>query len=222
MRDSRLDLGRYITNPFNRRGDITKRLDFDDLFTTRAATGEYPFNPSRFESKDLTKRAMSQKLTQNPGLNYTPNTPFFDNNEQVTSDYQLFEGLGRFNRVMDYDFEEGRPKTYQRPQDQPDFNPNWMKAYGISPTVNPGEASKNPMPRLKNPDPNGYIMGQAKGRAENEAEGNKSVAQLLAEQKSLPATKKEKVEKKEEVQGEKTEEMEQETPDKESPEVKLT
>ena len=27
MRDSRLDLGRYITNPFNRRGDITKRLD---------------------------------------------------------------------------------------------------------------------------------------------------------------------------------------------------
>ena len=46
MRDSRLDLGRYITNPFNRRGDITKRLDFDDLFTTRAVTGEYPFNPS--------------------------------------------------------------------------------------------------------------------------------------------------------------------------------
>ena len=63
-------------------------------------------------------------------------------------------------------------------------------------------------------------MGQAKGRAENEAEGNKSVAQLLAEQKSLPATKKEKVEKKEEVQGEKTEEMEQETPKQESPEVK--
>ena len=51
------------------------------------------------------------------------------------------------------------------------------------------------MPRLKNPDPNGYIMGQAKGRAENEAEGNKSVAQLLAEQKSLPEPKKEKEEK---------------------------
>ena len=121
---------------------------------------------------------------------------------------------------MDYDFDEGRAKTYQRPQDQPDFNPNWMKAYGISPTVNPGSASKNPMPRLKNPDPNGYIMGQARGRAENEAEGNKSVAQLLAEQKSLPEPKKEKVEKKEEVQGEKTEEMEQETPKQESPEVK--
>ena len=147
MRDSRLDLGRYITNPFNRRGDITKRLDFDDLFTARAATGEYPFNPSRFESGDLTKKAMSQKLTQNPGLNFTPNTPFFDDNEKATADYQLFEGLGRFNRAMDYDFDEGRAKTYQRPQDQPDFNPNWMKAYGISPTVNPGSASKNQLLR---------------------------------------------------------------------------
>jgi len=224
MRDSRLDLGRYITNPFNRRGDITKRLDFDDLFTARAATGEYPFNPSRFETKDLTKRAMTRKLTENPGLNFTPNTPFFDDNENVTSDYQLFEGLGRFNRALDYDFEEGRPRTYQRPQDQPDFNPDWMKAYGISPSVNPGTASKNPMPRLKNPDPNGYIMGQAKSRAENEFEGNKSVAQLLSEQKSSPESKKEKEkeEKKEEIQGEKTEEMEQQTPDKESPEVKLT
>ena len=42
-------------------------------------------------------------------------------------------------------------------------------------------------------------MGQAKGRAENEAEGNMSVAQLLAEQKSLPASKKGKEEKKEDT-----------------------
>ena len=76
------------------------------------------------------------------------------------------------------------------------------------------------MPRMRNPDPNGYIMGQARSRAENEAEGNMSVAQLLAEQKSLPKADKEKVEKKEEVQGEKTEEMEQEIPKQESPEVK--
>ena len=38
MKDSRLDLGRYITNPFNKRGDVTKRLDFDDLFTTKSET----------------------------------------------------------------------------------------------------------------------------------------------------------------------------------------
>jgi|TARA_R100000231_G_scaffold122295_1_gene92455 hypothetical protein len=220
VRDARLDLGRYITNPFNRRGEVTKRLDFDDLFTTESSSGEYPFNPSRFEAKDLTKRAMTRKLNENPGLNFTPNTPFFDDNQQITSDYQLFEGLGRFNRAMDYDFDEGRAKTYQRPQDQPDYNPDWMKAYGISPTVNPGSASKNPMPRLKNPDPNGYIMGQAEGRAKNEAEGNMSVAQLLADQKSLPASKEKEEEKKEEIQGEKTEEMEQEVPKQESPEVK--
>ena len=63
-------------------------------------------------------------------------------------------------------------------------------------------------------------MGQAKGRAENEAEGNMSVAQLLADQKSLPEAKEEKVEKKEEKQGEETEKIEEEMPKQESPEVK--
>ena len=76
------------------------------------------------------------------------------------------------------------------------------------------------MPRLRNPDPKGYIMGQAQSRAENELEGNRSVAQLLQGDKSLPEPEKEKVEKKEEAQGEKTEEMEQETPNQESPVVK--
>ena len=184
MRDSRLDLGRYITNPFNRRGDITKRLDFDDLFTAKAAQGEYPFNPSRFEAKDLTKRAMTRKMVENPGLNFAPNTPFFDNNEKVTPDYQLFEGLGRFNRAMDYDFETGRALTRQRPQDQPDFNPDWMRAYTVSPTIEPGKSFKNPMPRIKNPDPNGYIMERMDRRAENDVDGNKTVAQLLEEKPS--------------------------------------
>jgi len=202
MKDSRLDLGRYITNPFNRRGEITKRLDFDDLFTSKAASGDYPFNPSRFESKDLTRKAMSQKLVQNPGLNYAPNTPFFDNNEEATSDYELFEGLGRFNRVMDYDFDEGRPVTSQRPQDQPDYNPMWIQAYAMSPTVDPGSTSKNPMPRLKNPDPKGHLMSKAESRAENEMDDVRSVAQLLAEQKS---PSKGAIQ-----QGEKTAEIEQE------------
>ena len=211
MRDSRLDLGRYITNPFNRRGDITKRLDFDDLFTSKAATGEYPFNPSRFETKDLLKRAMTKKLTQNPGLNFAPNTPFFDDNDKVTPDYQLFEGLGRFNRQMDYDFETGRALTRQRPQDQPDFNPMWVDAYNISPTLNPSKSADNPMPRIKNPDPNGYLMAKAEKRAEREFEGKKSIAQLLEED---PMVTKNKM-KREEREGTQTEEV-----DKESPEVK--
>jgi len=211
MRDARLDLGRYITNPFNRRGDITKRLDFDDLFTSKAATGDYPFNPSRFEAKDLLKRAMTKKLTQNPGLNFTPNTPFFDDNNKVTPDYQLFEGLGRFNRQMDYDFENGRALTRQRPQDQPDFNPMWLDAYNLSPTMNPSKESDNPMPRMKNPDPNGYLMAKAEKRVDREMEGKKSVAQLLEED---PMVTKNKM-KREETEGTQTEEV-----DKESPEVK--
>ena len=35
------------------------------------------------------------------------------------------------------------------------------------------------MPRMANPDPNGYLMQVAESDVENEFEGNKSVAQLL-------------------------------------------
>ena len=178
-KDARLDLGRYITNPFNRRGQIGKRLDFDDLFRAKPETGEYPWNPSRFTDRDLLKRAMTNKVTLNPDLNFVGNTPFFDDNSEVTSQYELFDGLGRFNRPEDYDFNEGRARTFQRPQDQPDFNPEWLEAYKISPTMNPGKAAKNPMPRLRNPDPNGYHMAMAERRAENEFEDKPSIAQLL-------------------------------------------
>jgi len=181
-KDARLDLGRYITNPFNRRGQIGKRLDFDDLFRAKPETGEYPWNPSRFTDRDLLKRAMTNKVTLNPDLNFVGNTPFFDDNSEVTSQYELFEGLGRFNRPEDYDFNEGRARTFQRPQDQPDFNPQWIEAYKISPTMNPGKAAKNPMPRLRNPDPNGYLMAMAERRAENEFEDKPSIAQLLDRQ----------------------------------------
>ena len=87
-------------------------------------------------------------------------------------------------------FEEGRPNTSQRPQDQPDFNPRWVEAYKLSPTLKPDAMAKNPMPRMRNPDPNGYLMAKAESQAKNEAEGNKSVADLLAEPSKEP-TKKE-------------------------------
>jgi hypothetical protein len=35
------------------------------------------------------------------------------------------------------------------------------------------------MPRMKNPDPNGYLMSVAENRVESEAEDKVSVAQLL-------------------------------------------
>lgn len=177
-KDARLDLGRYIQNPFDKGGDIAKRLDFGDLFRAKPETGEYPWNPSRFTERDLLKRMMTRKITLNPSLSFTPNTPFFDGNEGVTEAYDMF-GLGRFNRPEDYDFNEGRARTSQRPQDQPDFNPMWVEAYQLSPTLEPSKAAKNPMPRLRNPDPRGFLMAMAEKRVEGEVEDTPSVAQLL-------------------------------------------
>ena len=182
-KDARLDLGRYIQNPFDKGGQVSKRLDFGDLFRAKPETGEYPWNPSRFTERDLLKRMMTRKVTLNPSLSFTPNTPFFDNNEEVTEAYDMF-GLGRFNRPEDYDFNEGRARTPQRPQDQPDFNPMWIEAYKLSPTLEPSKMAKNPMPRLRNPDPRGFLMAMAEKRAEGEVEDNPSVAQLL-ERKNL-------------------------------------
>lgn len=199
MKDARLDLGRYIQNPFNRRGEIAKRLDFDDLFRAKPETGDYPWNPSRFNERDLIKRSMTRKVTLNPDLNFVGNTPFFDDNDPNAS-YELFEGLGRFNRPEDYDFDEGRARTEQRPQQQPDFNPEWIEAYKLSPTLNPGKSAKNPMPRMRNPDPNGYLMAAAERRAENEFEDKPSIAQLLDRQGVIKAQEK----KTEEREGEET------------------
>ena len=143
---------------------------------------------------------MTRKITYNPDLNFAPNTPFFDDNSEVTPQYELFEGLGRFNRPEDYDFDEGRANTAQRPQDQPDYRGEWIEAYTLSPTMNPGKRAKNPMPRMRNPDPNGFLMKMAENRAENEVQDKPSIAQLLDRNgliKSEPV-------KTEEKQGEKT------------------
>jgi len=188
-KDHRLDLGRYITNPFNEQGRIRKNLDFDELFRAKPESGSFPWNPSRFTERDLTNRVMTRKRKLNPTLNFVQNSPFFDDNSEVNSDYELFEGLGRFNRPMDYDFNEGRALTQQRPENQPDFNPIWVEAYKLSPTIKPGKSAKNPMPRMRNPDPNGYLLAMAEKRAENETEGKMSIAQLLDNKgvmKSLP------------------------------------
>lgn len=184
-KDTRLDLSRYVQNPFDKNASRARRLDFNDLFSAKAASGQYPWNPSRFGTSDLLKRVQTSKLTLNPRLNFVPNTPFFDSNEEVTPDYDMF-GLGRFNRA-DYDFDEGRARTVQRPQYQPDFNPMWMEAYKLSPTLNPGKMAKNPMPRMRNPDPNGFLMAMAERRAENEVEDKPSIAQLLDRQGLIKA-----------------------------------
>lgn len=210
MKDHRLDLGRYVRNPFNRRGDIAKRLDFAELFQAKSDSGDYPWNPSRFTEQDLLKRSMTRKITLNPDLEYVGNTPFFDESKGLaSSDYEVFDGIGRFNRREDYDFDNGRALTKQRPQQQPDYNPLWIDAYKISPTLKPGKQAKNPMPTMANPDPNGYLMRKAESRAGREEAGVMSVAQLLKgdnnnDKKQLPAGKekeKEAVKEEPEDQG---------------------
>lgn len=179
-KDDRLELGRYLTNPFNEGGRVARKLNFNDLFASKPATGAPPWTPSRFKAEHLTNALQTKKVTLNPRLRFAGNSPFFDDENQLDpKDYELFEGLGRFDRPQAYDFNEGRPLTRNRPQNQPDFNPEWIEAYNVSPTVDPGKRAKNPMPRMRNPDPNGYLMSVAERQAENEMEDKVSVAQLL-------------------------------------------
>jgi len=179
-KDDRLELGRYLTNPFNEGGRVSRKLNFNDLFASKPSTGAPPWTPSRFKAEHLTNALQTKKATLNPRLRFVGNSPFFDDENQLDpKDYELFEGLGRFDRPEAYDFNEGRALTRNRPQNQPDFNPEWIDAYNVSPTVNPSKRAKNPMPRMKNPDPNGYLMSVAENRVESEAEDKVSVAQLL-------------------------------------------
>jgi len=168
-KDHRLALDRYIDytkDPFVKK----RKVDFNDSFAAKPSTGASPWMPSRFEQTDLLRRIQTRKLSLNPSLNFVG-----DNPEQ----YEVFANIGRFVRNESYDFNEGRPLTSLRPEEQPGFSSIWMEAYRISPTINPDKRASNPMPRVKNPDPKGYMMAEAEKRALNEVEDNKSVAQLL-------------------------------------------
>ena len=168
-KDHRLALDRYVDytkDPFLKK----RKVDFDDSFASKASSGAAPWMPSRFEQSDLLRRIQTRKLKLNPSLNFVGNTP---------EEYEVFANVGRFVRNESYDFNEGRPLTSLRPEEQPGFSPVWVEAYKISPTVNPDKRASNPMPRMTNPDPKGYMMASAEKRALNEVEDNKSVAQLL-------------------------------------------
>ena len=169
-KDHRLELDRYLDygkDLFAKR----QNLDFDDLFSVKASSGVAPWSLNRFDSTDLLRRIQTKKLVENPGLQRV--------GDEV-GDIEVFAGIGRFDRNKDYDFVNGRANTNQRPEEQPGFNPAWGEYYSLSPTLNPGKRASNPMPRAKNPDPKGYIMAQMESKAENELEGDKTVAQLLA------------------------------------------
>jgi hypothetical protein len=169
-KDHRLALDRYIDyakDPFRKK----RQVNFDDSFAAKASSGAAPWMPSRFEQSDLLRRIQTRKLKLNPSLNFVGDSP---------EEYEVFADIGRFVRNESYDFQEGRALTSLRPEEQPGFSPVWVEAYRISPTVNPDKRASNPMPRVTNPDPKGYMMAAAEKRALNDVEDNKSVAQLLS------------------------------------------
>ena len=134
---------------FFRRGDNSK-IDYHTAFAAKARYGEPPFNTNRFESRDLDP-----------------------------TQFEVFLGLGRFNRKEEYSFKEGKPLTPMNFTQSPAYNPTWDELYKLSPTIPAGDKVSNPMPRITNPDPKGNLMASAQKRAKNEVEDNKSVAQLL-------------------------------------------
>lgn len=169
-KDHRLALDRYIDftkDPFREK----RQVNFNDSFSSKPSSGKAPWMPSRFTEEDLLRRVQTRKLQLNPTLNFVGSTP---------EEYEVFANIGRFTRKEGYNFEEGRPNTTLRPEEQPGFSPVWVEAYRISPTVKPDKRASNPMPRVANPDPKGYMMAAAEERALKEVEGDKSVAQLLS------------------------------------------
>lgn len=173
--DDRLDLNKYIGYG---KPDATIKTNFGDQYRTDASQaigGQYPWDPGRFNIVDISNRAQSRKRELNKQLGYV------DPHEPLST--QLFIGLGRFTRHIDYDFKNGRPIVNHRPQDNPDFNPVWMQAYKISPTIPPNKRANNPMPTEANPDPHGYIMQMSQQQAENDVNPQPTVANLLNKSK---------------------------------------
>ena len=169
-KDHRLALDRYVDftkDPFREK----RQVNFNDSFSSKPSSGKAPWMPSRFTEEDLLRRVQTRKLQLNPTLNFVGSTP---------EEYEVFANIGRFTRKEGYNFEEGRPNTTLRPDEQPGFSPVWVEAYRISPIVKPDKRASNPMPRVANPDPKGYMMAAAEERALKEVEGDKSVAQLLS------------------------------------------
>jgi hypothetical protein len=179
-----------LTNPSDYISEVSKpflkqkTINYVEAFASKSSEGDPPFNLNRFGPRELTNKLVTRKLKYNPRLNFVGDSP---------EEFQLFAGLGRFDteRQELFDFELGRPRTKMNFTSSPDFKEEWVEAYRLSPTVNPEKRAKNMIPRLRNPDPRGYLMAQAEARVEAEASGDASVAQLLAE-KSMPEPEKKK------------------------------
>ena len=183
-RDSRLTRPeKYLdeVDLFFRKGSKgLRKIDYEESF--RAKSDQPPFNINRFGQQELLSKIVSKKPTLNRRLD------FVDDPES----FELFTGLGRFDTgrtnkedpaMSLYSFDTGRANTKLDFRESPEFQAKgelWRERYALSPTISPEDRITNPMPRLENPDPKGYLMATAEKRAENEMEGNMNIAQLLS------------------------------------------
>ena len=173
-RDARLQTN-DLTDPNDYVGAVNRvfkrqsKIDYSDSFKSKPLT-----SLNRFTTNDLRNKMQTDKRKHNR-LNVI--------DLEDPQNFELFTGLPRFDtdRRDLYNFDAGRPNTRGDFTQTPEFNPMWPDMYRVSPTVKPDARAKSPMPRMSNPDPNGYIMAQAEARAENEMEGDLSVAQLLSD-----------------------------------------
>ena len=183
--DQRFDLNRYIGYS---KPNTKIKTNFGDQYRTDASEsvgGQYPWDPGRSTTADLLNRVQSRKFTLNAHLGYV------DPQQPLTT--QLFLGQGRFVRHTDYDFQTGNPITDHKPQQNPDFNPVWVDAYKISPTIPPNKRAKSPMPTAANPDPHGYIMQMAQQNADDTVNPTMTVARLLSKSKTPPSAEEQEV-----------------------------
>lgn len=183
-RDSRLTRPeKYLdeVDLFFRKGSKgLRKIDYEESF--RAKSDQPPFNINRFGQQELLSKIVSKKPTLNRRLDFVDDPDSFE----------LFTGLGRFDTgrtnkedpaMSLYSFDTGRANTKLDFRESPEFQAKgelWRERYALSPTISPEDRITNPMPRLENPDPKGYLMATAEKRAENEMEGNMNIAQLLS------------------------------------------
>ena len=144
-------------------------IDYADSFKKKST--EPPFTINRFDEQDLRRKVQAKKPKLNPRLSFIT-----DDNAQ---EFELFTGVGRFDSQKQdlYSVEKGRPNTKENFTQYPDYKPIWADLYFASPTVE--KRAKNPMPSVRDPDPQGIIMSRAEAKAEAAYEDELSVAQLL-------------------------------------------
>lgn len=144
-------------------------IDYADSFKKKST--EPPFTINRFDSSDLRRKVQAKKPKLNPRLSFIT--------EDNAQEFELFTGVGRFDSQKQdlYSFENGRPNTKENFTQYPDYKPVWADLYFASPTVE--KRSKNPMPSVRDPDPQGIIMSRAEAKAEKTFEDELSVAQLI-------------------------------------------